>query len=109
MDSRPIPATTILNGAFSTILSTPGVLVDFQSKQVNYWGDADQKPDFTPLDNGAEFTALPVLRIAGGEASARDIAAIATQVIGEPFALNRSGSLDDLASTITTLRQESEE
>ena len=115
--SRPIQATSILNGAFSTILTTPGVMVNFNDKQMNYWQNPDQEMDFTTLENVAQFTAAAaldasaprVLRIAGGVASAREIAQILGEVTGDGFSLNRLGSLDDLAGYTAKVRESAPE
>ena len=117
LETRPVRATTILNGAFSTVLTTPGIIVDYAGKKVNYWGDADQLMDFTTIENIAEFTALAamddttprVLRIAGGEASASNLVETLSDVTGQAYSLNRNGSLEDLAGTIEHLRQSSKD
>ncbi len=76
LDQAPIAATSILNGAFAELLTSRMPLLDLEAKRVSYWGDdADQRMDFTTMDNTAAFTAAAaldplapkVLRIAGDE------------------------------------------
>ena len=72
-----IASTSILNGAFAELLTWGMPLLDFAAKRVSYWGDADQKLDFTTMDDTAMFTAAAaldpaapaILRIAGDEIS----------------------------------------
>jgi len=60
-------------------------LLDFDAKRVSYWENADQRLDFTTMDNTAAFTAAAaldpsaprILRIAGDQKSARELATVA--------------------------------
>jgi len=107
-----IAATSILNGAFSELLTSRMPLLDFEARRVSYWENADQRLDFTTMDNTAAFTAAAaldpsaprVLRIAGDQKSARELATVAEEVTKSKFALVRSGSLDDLAALIQRFR-----
>jgi nucleoside-diphosphate-sugar epimerase len=112
LDKALIAATSILNGAFSELLTSRMPLLDFDAKRVNYWGNADQRLDFTTMANTAAFTAAAaldpsaprILRIAGDQISARELATVAEEVTKSRFELVRSGSLDDLAALIERLR-----
>ena len=108
LDKAPIAATSVLNGAFTYLLTHVPVIVDRQGRQILYWEDADQKLDFTSMADTATFTAAAaldaaaprILRIAGSEISARELAALAGELTKAEFALVRLGSLDDLAARI---------
>ena len=81
LDKTSISATTIFNGTFADMLTGQMPLVLFKLKRVIYWGDADQRMDFTTRDDRAAFTASaaldpstpPFLRIAGDQLSAREL------------------------------------
>jgi nucleoside-diphosphate-sugar epimerase len=112
LDNRPISATTILNGAFAEMLTGQMPLIIFKRKRVLYWGDADQRMDFTTVDDTAAFTASAALdrstprflRIAGDQLSARELAAVISEVTGKEFRLFRAGSLGMLGALIRVAR-----
>jgi hypothetical protein len=112
LDAAPIRATTIYCGAFTDLLTGAMPLVLFRFKRVVYWGNADQRMDFTTVADTAAFTASAALdadtprflRIAGDQASARELAAIASEVTGTRFRLLRAGSLGALGALITVAR-----
>lgn len=101
LDPAPIAATSVLNGMFAELLRGQAPFILSPIRRVVYWRDADQRMDFTTMDDTAAFTAAAALdretprflRIAGGVASARDLAAIATEVKGKRFKLLRAGDL----------------
>jgi nucleoside-diphosphate-sugar epimerase len=107
-----IAATSILNGAFAELLVGPMPLVLFKIRRVLYWGNADQRMDFTTIDDTAAFTANAaldpsaprILRIAGNQISARELAAVVSEVTGKKFHLLRAGSLGMLATIIKFAR-----
>ena len=114
LDNAHIKATSILNGMFADILPTPySPFFDFKAKRVNYWGSPDQKLDFTTMDDTAAFTAAAaldettpkVLRIAGDQISAREMAAAASEATGSPFSLFRLGTIDELGQKIVEARK----
>ena len=106
LDTKPIAATSILNGAFGEILTYNVPLLDFKQKTVGYWDDADWRIDFTTMDDAAAYTAAAaldaaaprVLRVASFQISPREVAAVAEQVLGEPFPLVKMGTRDELAA-----------
>jgi len=108
-----VSATTIFNGAFAELLLGAMPLVLFKYKLVLYWGDPDQRLDFTTIDDTAAFTACAALdpqaprflRIAGDQLSARELAALATDVTGRAFGLRRAGSLETLDRLIKLMRR----
>jgi len=107
-----ISATTIFNGAFADMLTGRMPLILFKLKRVLYWGDADQRMDFTTIDDTAAFAASAALdpstprflRIAGDRLSARELAAVVSEVTGEEFRLFRAGGLGMLGALIKVAR-----
>ncbi len=94
------------------MLFTVMPIVDFKTKRVTYWENADQRMDFTTIADTGAFTADAALdpttprflRISGDQRSARDLQALVSEMTGEPFELVRAGSLDDLAAIIARVR-----
>ncbi len=112
LDKALIRATTIYCGAFTEMLTGPMPLILFRFKRVVYWGNADQRMDFTTMDDTAAFTARAALdpatprflRIAGDQLSARELAAVASEVTRTSFRLLRAGSLGTLGAFIKVAR-----
>ncbi|MBI4763904.1 MAG: NmrA family NAD(P)-binding protein [Deltaproteobacteria bacterium] len=112
LDPAPIAATSILNGMFADMLTGQVPMVLFKLKRVIYWGDADQKLDFTTMDDTAAFTARAaldpttprILRIAGDQISAREMAEVVSGVTGQKFRLFRPGGLGMLGALIKVAR-----
>jgi nucleoside-diphosphate-sugar epimerase len=112
LDQASIAATTIFNGAFAELLTGQMPLILFKRKRILYWGNADQRMDFTTMDDTAAFTASAALdpsaprflRIAGDQLSARELAAVAGEVTGQRFRLFRAGSLGLLGMIIKIAR-----
>jgi nucleoside-diphosphate-sugar epimerase len=112
LDKASIRATTIFNGAFAEMLTGQMPLILFKLKRVVYWGDADQRMDFTTIDDTAVFTASAALdpstprflRIAGDQLSARELAAVVSKVTGKEFRLFRAGGLGMLGTLIKVAR-----
>ena len=108
LDRASISATTIFNGAFANMLTGQMPLILFKLRRVLYWGDADQRMDFTTIDDTAAFTARAALdqstprflRIAGDELSARELATVVSEVSGERFRLFRPGGLGTFCTLI---------
>jgi uncharacterized protein YbjT (DUF2867 family) len=112
LDKTSISATTIFNGAFADMLTGQMPLILFRLKRVLYWGNADQRMDFTTMDDTAAFTASAALdpstprflRIAGDQLSTRELTAVVTEVTGKKFRLFRAGSLGMLGTLIKIAR-----
>lgn len=108
LEGKSIASTSILNGAFAELLLRGMRMLDLGKKSVSYWESADQRMDFTTMDDTSAFTAAAALddstprflRIAGDQVSPRDLARIAGEVKKAHFELVRSGSLEDLAAII---------
>jgi hypothetical protein len=112
LDKTSISWTTIFNGAFADMLTGQMPLILFKWKRVIYWGDADQRMDFTTVDNTAAFTASAALdpstprflRIAGDQLSARELTTVVSEVTGKQFRLFRAGGLGMLGTLIKVAR-----
>ena len=112
LDKTSISATTIYNGAFAELLTGQMPLILFKLKRVLYWGDSDQRLDFTTIDDTAAFTASAALdpstprflRIAGDQLSARELTALVSEVTGKKFRLFRAGGLGMLGTLIKVAR-----
>jgi len=112
LDRSSIAATSIFNGAFADMLTGQMLLILFKRRRVLYWGNADQRMDFTTKDDTAEFTASAALdpsaprflRIAGDQLSARELAAVMSGVTGKKFRLFHAGSLGMLGMLIKIAR-----
>jgi len=87
-------------------------LILFKRKRVLYWGHADQRMDFTTMEDTAAFTASAALdpstprflRIAGDQLSARELMALVSEVTGKKFRLFRAGGLGMLGTLIKVVR-----
>ena len=112
VDSAPIRATSILNGAFMDMLGAEMPIIQPAIHRVLCWHDADQQLDFTTKDDTAAFTAAAaldddaprILRIAGDVVSVREIAALMTDVSGERYRPLWAGSLGMLGAMIRIAR-----
>ncbi|MEP9401737.1 NmrA family NAD(P)-binding protein [Sphingomonas silueang] len=113
LDTAPIPATSIFNGAFADMLNGEMPLIQRRLRRVLYWGDADARFALTTRDDVAAYTAAAALdpaaprdlHIAGAQVSARDLAVLMTQVTGREYRLLRAGSLGTLSRMIATTRR----
>jgi nucleoside-diphosphate-sugar epimerase len=112
LDKSNIAATTIFNGAFAELLTDQMPLIWFKFKRVLYWGNANQKMDFTTMDDTAAFTAKAALdpstprylRIAGDQISPLEIRTVTTEVTGKKYSLFRAGGLGLLSMIIKIAR-----
>ena len=112
LDKAKIAATSILSGGFAELLTGQAPIILFRLKRVVYWENADQRMDFTTVDDTAAFTAAAaldpstprLLRIAGDQVSARELATIASEATGEKFRLLRAGGLGRLETLIKVMR-----
>ena len=112
IDASPIGASSVLNGAFSELLTGSAPIIMRKRRKVLYWGDADQKLDFTTKDDVADYVAEVALddgaprflRIAGDVVSPRQLAAIMTDLTGEGLGLWRAGGIGLLSLLIRVAR-----
>jgi uncharacterized protein YbjT (DUF2867 family) len=112
LDQAPIAATSILNGMFADMLTGQVPMILFKFRRVIYWGNADQRLDFTTMDDTSAFAARAaldpstprILRIAGDQLSARELTAVVGEVTGKKFRLFRPGGLGMLGGLIKVAR-----
>ena len=112
IDGAPIKATSVLNGAFADLLTGQAPIVLHKRRRILYWGNADQKLDFTTKDDVADYVAEVALddatprflRIAGASVSPRELAGIMTELTGQKFGLWRAGGLGLLSVVIKIAR-----
>lgn len=108
LDKAPIGSTSILNGCLSSLVTSANIMLDPQVKRVTYWENPEQQIDITTLENVATYTAAAaldpstpkILRISGDQISARELAALASEMTGSKFELVNLGSLEDLVTAI---------
>jgi uncharacterized protein YbjT (DUF2867 family) len=100
LDQSSIKATSVFNGAFAELITNEMPLILFKQKLVLYWGNANQKMNFTTKDDIANYTALAALddsaprflRIAGDQISPQEIRTVVSEVTGKKFRMFRAGS-----------------
>lgn len=108
LDKTSISATTIFNGAFADMLTGKMPLILFKLERALYWGDAEQRMDFTTMNDTAAFTASAALdpstprflRISGDPLSARELTAVVSEVTVKKFRLFLAGGLGMLGTLI---------
>ena len=104
LDAAPIRATSILNGAFTDMLTGQAPLIVFKHARVLFWSSADQALDFTTKDDAAFVTAhvaldadAPrVVDVADDRMTTRNIAGIMTTLTGQPHKLQSAGTTGTL-------------
>lgn len=103
LDTSPILATSIFNGAFADILRYNIPLFNVKKQTVaNYDNKADWKIDFTTMDDTAAYTALVALddtaprylRIASFSVSPNDLVALTEKHKGTKFELIHMGTME---------------
>ena len=118
LDKSAIKSTSIMNGAFTDILTYGTPLYNFRNFTVGYWGDnPDWKIDFTSMDNTADFTAAAaldadtprVLRIASFQVTPNNLVKMGGEVKNHEFKLVPMGSLEEFAAANKQSRTENPE
>lgn len=113
LDESGIAWTSILNGAFMDMLAGEIPLINDRFHRVLYWGNDEQKLDFTTCEDVAAYTAAVaadpnstprLLRIAGDVVSAKDLARIAGDVKGGSYSTLWVGSTGFLAWMASFMR-----
>lgn len=107
-----IRLTSILNGAFSELLTGVAPFILFRRERILCWGSPEQLMDWTTIDDTARFTAFAALdentprflRIAGDEISANSLASIMTDLTGRRHKILKPGSLQILKLLIQVTR-----
>ncbi|KNC18350.1 NmrA family protein [Arthrobacter sp. RIT-PI-e] len=113
LDAAPVRATSILNGAFTDMLTGQAPMILFARRRVLFWSSADQVLDFTTKDDAAAVTARValdedaprVVEIAGDRVTARDVARIMGELTGTPFGLQWAGTTGSLAAMSNLMRR----
>ena len=101
LDKAPIKSTSVLNGMFMDLLTGQAPVILFKQRRIFFWGNGDQKMDFTTIEDTARYTASAALddhsprwlTIAGETASMHDIQKIASEAEGNTFKRLRPGGL----------------
>lgn len=101
LDKAPIAATSIFNGPFTELLTNEMPMIISKLRSILYWGDPDQKMDFTTMDDTAAYTANVALDystprylwIAGDQVTAREIKDIHSELTQEKYRLIRAGGI----------------
>jgi uncharacterized protein YbjT (DUF2867 family) len=112
LDATEIQATSILNGAFTDMLSGQAPMILYPLRRVLFWSDPDQVLDFTTKDDTATYTAAAaldersprVLQIAGDQVTARTLAATMTELTGTQFRPLYAGSVGSLTTMSRAVR-----
>ncbi len=99
LDTQPIKATSVFNGAFMDMLTNEIPMIIFKKKLVLHWGNANHKMYFTKISDVANYTAQVALDvttpryvyIAGDYISASQIREVVSEVYGSRFKLIRTG------------------
>lgn len=106
LDAAPIRATSVLNGAFTDMLTGQAPLILFDRQRVLYWSSPDQLLDFTTKDDVARTVAHDaldpaaprVVEVAGDRVTSRTIADTMSQLTGTPFRLQWAGTVGTLSA-----------
>lgn len=106
LDAAPIRATSVLNGAFTDMLTGQAPLVLFDRRRVLYWSSADQVLDFTTKDDVARTTAFAaldpeaprVVEVAGDRVTSRSIADTMSRLTGTTHRLQWAGTAGTLSA-----------
>ena len=101
LNQANIKSTSIFNGPFTDLLTNQMPMIFFKFHKVLYWGNPQQKMDFTTMDDTAAFTAKVAmdesspryLKIAGDQLNVKEIATIMTQLTGKKYGLIKAGGV----------------
>lgn len=112
LDTQPIAATTIFNGAFADMLTNEMPMILFDKKRILYWGDADHKMSFTTIADVARFTAHAALddttprflSIAGDQINPREVKNVMNDLTGQEFRFFHPGGQGLLGFIIKVAR-----
>lgn len=112
IDEAPIKATSILNGAFTDMLTGLAPFILFRWKRILCWGDPSQLMDWTTIADTAAYTAQAALdddtprflRIAGDQLSAQTMCSMMSEITGERYRIFRPGGLGMLNFMIRMTR-----
>lgn len=109
IDAAPIKACSVLNGAFTDLLTGQAPIVLHRWRRILHWGAANQAMDFTAKQDVADFTAEVALddaaprfsRIAGDVVSPRALATVMSHITGRPYKTLHAGGIAVLTGMLT--------
>jgi uncharacterized protein YbjT (DUF2867 family) len=112
LDSAHIRATSILNGAFTDMLTGQAPIIAPRLRRVFYWSHSNQVLDFTSKDDTALFVAQVALdndaprflEIAGDRVTARSLAKTMSAVTGRTFRPQWAGTISGLSVMARAIR-----
>ncbi len=113
LDAAALRSTSVLNGAFTDMLTGDAPMISFGRRRVMFWSSADQILDFTTKDDVARTVALValdadaprVVEIAGDRVTARDVARTMTELTGTTFGLQWAGTTGSLSAISKVARR----
>ncbi|MET0411919.1 MAG: NmrA family NAD(P)-binding protein [Polyangiaceae bacterium] len=111
-DRAALRVTSILNGGFMDMLGDEVPIIQPRLRRVFYWRSADQPLDWTTKDDVANYTAAAaldasaprILRVAGDSISARQLAALLSELAERSYRATSAGSLRTLGLMIGVTR-----
>lgn len=106
LDAAPVRATSVLNGAFTDMLTGQAPMILFDRRRVLYWSSPDQVLDFTTKDDTAWVTARValdpdaprVVEVAGDRVTARSVADTLSRLTGTRFHTQWAGTAGTLSA-----------
>ncbi|MEC5199327.1 uncharacterized protein YbjT (DUF2867 family) [Arthrobacter sp. PL16] len=106
LDAAPLRVTSVLNGAFTDMLTGQAPMILFARHHVLFWSSPDQVLDFTTKDDVARVVALValdadaprVVEVAGDRVTARDITRTLSELTGTPFTTQWAGTTGTLSA-----------
>lgn len=106
LDASEIRATSVLNGAFTDMLTGQAPMIQFSRRRVLFWSDPDQELDFTTKDDTAAYTAAAalderaprVLQVSGDKVTARTLASTMSELTGTQFRPLFAGTVGSLSA-----------
>lgn len=106
LDAAPVRATSVLNGAFTDMLTGQAPMILFDRRTVLYWSSPDQVLDFTTKDDTAWVTARValdpdaprVVEVAGDRVTARSVADTLSRLTGTRFRTQWAGTASTLSA-----------
>jgi uncharacterized protein YbjT (DUF2867 family) len=113
VDAARIRSTSVLNGAFTDMLTGQAPMISFGHRRVMFWSSPDQVLDFTTKDDVAAVTAAValdedaprVVEIAGSQITAREVADTMSVLTGTHFRLQWAGTTGSLSTISGVMRR----
>ncbi|ESZ96662.1 hypothetical protein SBOR_2921 [Sclerotinia borealis F-4128] len=114
LNASGIEWTSVFNGAFMELMTSGQMpIINDKWHRILYFGNPDQKLDYTTIPDAAAYTAAVAadpsstpkfLRIAGSSINAKELAAVVTKIRGEQYAPMWTGSVGFLRVIIPILK-----